>query len=602
MSYKSVVLNDHPTSFYLLDEVRSGSVGSYSGIISQFATYQDLKDSGLTYSALSGLPVYDYSGNVNDGYAINASNKELMPLISGGIRGTQILSDTEVHYVPQGIANEYNKDDSFTIEAWCVLPPTEIDITIVGDTSINTGLFYKNGNIVFKVGANEISYSVSNSQSLHLVGIFQGSSLLLYINGVMVKSSNIEAYKFSNSVLDFKTGPSNGKFVIDCVAFYKFSLPESQIKMHYLEGIKEINSSQIVNVDGGYMFSMNSTPIQHQFRFAYPQSRAWSDVVKDGISISEDGSYLYFPETTQSATAEYSFIDSFIVPNYSSISTSQIYWNNDLSGIKVEISLNGINGWRECKNGSPLPYYNKNDNQVSSILYIRVTMSSYDTSKYDLRLKNIEIFFYESKDFYGDNSGYYLSSSFDYSLPKNNSKILSYNKNNGLRMYDGHGFSLNGIPDVKAVEVIFTPELGENVLVSAASKIYEWSSSGAISKTAVASIYVNGINRTSETNVFDFMAVGLPHHVVINFTSAATNIKFNQNQTDSKSGIGHMYNNLAIYEDNLSAAQISQHYLLYTGNILKIIDDTQMTVSEATTGNDFTSFTITSVEPLSISI
>jgi hypothetical protein len=88
------------------------------------------------------------------------------------------------------------------------------------------------------------------------------------------------------------------------------------------------------------------------------------------------------------------------------------------------------------------------------------------------------------------------------------------------------------------------------------------------------------------------MAVGLPHHVVINFTSAATNIKFNQNQTDSKSGIGHMYNNLAIYEDNLSAAQISQHYLLYTGNIVKIIDDTQMTVSEATTGNDFTSFTI----------
>jgi hypothetical protein len=418
----------------------------------------------------------------------------------------------------------------------------------------------------------------------------------------MVKSLSIDGYKFSNSSIDFKTGPANGKFIIDCVAFYKFGLPESQIKMHYMEGIKEINSSQIVNVDGGYMFSMNSTPIQHKFRFAYPQSRAWSDVVKDGISISEDGSYLYFPETAESNAAEYSFVDSFIVPNYSSISTSQIYWNTDLKGIKIEVSLDGISGWRECKNGSPLPYYNKNDNQVSSILYIKVTMSSYDTSKYDLKLKNIEIFFYGSKDFYGDNSGYYLSSSFDYSLPKNNSKILSYNKNNGLRMYNGHGFSLNGVPDIKAVEMIFTPESGENVLVSAASKIYEWSSSGAISKTAVSSIYVNGINRTSETNVFDFMAVGLPHHVVINFTSGATNIKFNQNQTDSKSGINHMYNNLAIYEDNLSVSQIAQHYLLYTGSILKTIADTQMTISEAANGNDFTPFTITSVEPLSISI
>ena len=602
MSYKSVVLNDHPTSFYLLDEVRSGSVGSYSGIISQFATYQALKDSGLTYSALSGLPVYDYSGNVNDGYAVNTSNKELMPLISGGIRGTQILSDTEVHYVPQGIANQYNKDDSFTIEAWCVLPPTQIDITIVGDTSINTGLFYKNGNIVFKVGGNQIEYSVSNSQSLHLVGIFEGTSISLYINGVLVESSNIGNYQFSNSSLDFKTGSANGKFVIDCVAFYKFRLSENQIRAHYLEGIKEINSSQIVNVDGGYMFSMNSSPIQHKFRFAYPQSKSWADVAKDGISISQDGSYLYFPKTTESATAEYSFIDSFTVPNYSGISTSQIYWDSDLSGIKIEVSLNGINGWLECKNGSPLPYYNKNDNQVSSILYIRVTMSSYDTSKYDLELRNIEILFYGSKNFYSDNSGYYLSSAFDYSLPKNNSKILSYNKNNGLRMYNGHGFSLNSVPDIKAVEMVFTPESGENVLVSAASKIYEWSSSGAISKTGVSSIYVNGINRTSETNVFDFMAIGLPHHVVINFTSGATNIKFNQNQTDSKSGINHMYNNLAIYEDNLSVAQIAQHYLLYTGNIVKKISDTQITVSEATTGNDFTSFTITSVEPLSISI
>lgn len=169
-------------------------------------------------------------------------------------------------------------------------------------------------------------------------------------------------------------------------------------------------------------------------------------------------------------------------------------------------------------------------------------------------------------------------------------------------MYNGHGFSLNDVPSIKAVELIFTPESGENVLVSAASKIYEWSSTGSISKTAVSSVYVNGINRTSETNVFDFMAVGLPHHVVINFTSGATNIKFNQNQTDSKSGIDHMYNNLAVYEDNLSVAQIAQHYLLYTGNVVKTISDTSITVSEAINGNDFTSFTITSVEPLSVSL
>ena len=601
MSYKSVVLNDHPTSFYLLDEVTSGTSASYTGLISQFGTYQQLKDSGLTYSALSGLPIYDYSGNINNGYAANASTKELMPLISGGIRGTQILPYTSIHYVSQGIANENNSDDSFTIEAWCVLPPTESDITIVADTSINAGIFYKNGNIVFKVGSIETQYTASNTESLYIVGIFQNASISLYINGSIVDTASVDGYRFSNLSIDFKTGPADGKFVIDCVGFYKFNLSPNQIKQHYLEGIKEINLSQIVDADGGYLFSMNSSAIKPKFKFSYPASKSWADVFVSGMSLSDDVSYLYLAETTEPTTVTYSFTDFFIVPDYLNISSSQIYWSNDVKGIKVEVKINGEE-WEECENGSPLPYYNKNDNQIATVLNLRVTLSSDDTSKYQPILKTLDIFFYSSKNFYSDNSGYYVSSNFDYALPRNNGRILSYNKNNGLKMHNGHGFSLNNIPDVRSVEMIFTPELGENVLVSASSKIYEWSSTGAISKTAISSIYVNGINRTSETNVFDFMSVGLPHHIVITFTSAASNLKFNQNQTDSKSGIGSMYNNLAIYQEALTQARIAQHYLLYIGNIVNLIDDTSMTISESITGNDSTSFTLTSVEPLSLSL
>lgn len=601
MSYKNIVLNDHPNSFYLLDEVRSGNTGAYSGVISTFATYQALKDSGLTYAGLSGLPVYDYSGNINDGYAVNSSPKELMPLISGGIRGTQLLSDTSIHYNPQGIATKYYKDNAFTIEAWCILPTIESDITIVGDTEIDAGLFYENGNIIFRVGGNEVSYTASKSESLYVVGSFQSKSIFLYINGDMVDSSVITEYQFSNTTIDFKTGPADGTFAIDSVGFYKFNLSDKQIKEHYFEGIKEINASQIVHVDNGYMFSMNSQPIKPKFKFSYPESRSWNSVIEEGMPVSDDNSYVYIPKTITSYAASYSFTDSFIVPNYLNITTSQIYWSNDVKGIKVEVSLDAVT-WRECKNGNPLPYYNKNDNQISDLLYIRVTLSSDDTSKYLPILKNLEILFYSSKNFYSDNSGYYLSSSFDYSLPKSNSRILSYNRNNGLTMYNGHGFSLNNAPSVKAIELIFTPSSGQNVLVSGSSKIYEWSANGTISKTAIASIYVNGINRTSETNIFDFMSIGFPHHVVINFTTATTNLKFNQNQTDSKSGVGSMYNNLAIYENNLLPSQILQHYLLYTGNIINLIDDTSMTISEGSSGNNSTSFTLTSVEPLSISL
>jgi hypothetical protein len=177
MSYKYTVLQDRPTSFYLLEEVRSGTVGSYDNLKTRFLNYADLRDRGVSYSALSGLPIYDYSGNAYDGYAINASSSELMPLIAGGIRGSKVLSDTLIKFEVPGMANSYYSDNSFSIEAWVVLPEySSSEISIVADPTNSIGLFYKNGNLIFKVGTNSTEYKVSNSESIYVVGKFLASN------------------------------------------------------------------------------------------------------------------------------------------------------------------------------------------------------------------------------------------------------------------------------------------------------------------------------------------------------------------------------------------------------------------------------------------
>lgn len=599
MSYKNTVLNDFPNSFYLLDEVQSGSIDDYVALLSQYPTYQALLDSGLTYADINGTPVYDYSGSLNNGFASKASIKELMPLVSGGIRGTEVSSFTEIYYEPKGIATKYYKDNSFSIEAWCALPANNVSATIVGDPLINTGIFYENGNIIFKVGTNKVEHTVSNAQAIHVVGIFQNNLLSLYVNGSIVDTLSLTSYQFSNELATFKTGPCTGRLVIDSVAFYRYALSNTQILNHYNEGIKEVNISQIVSIDSGYLFSMNTESMQRRFSYTYPVSKLWEELNISAEYLSSDQSYVYIPESTGSKS--FSFTDHFIVPNYLGITTSQIHWENDVKGILVEASINNVT-WQTCVNGSPLPYFNKNDNQISDILYLRVTLSSDDSSRYLPILTSLDIAFYNSKNFYSDNSGYYASSSYDYALPKVNSKTLSYNRNNGLIMYNGHGFSLNSIPSVRSVELIFTPQYNQNVLVSGASQIYEWNSAGAITKTGISSIYVNGINRTSETNVWDFLSVNNPHHIVINFTAEATSIKFNQNQNDSKSGLGHMYNNVAIYENALSVNSILNHHLLYTGNTINLISDTSFSISESSLGDSSTPFFITVVEPESVSI
>lgn len=601
MSYKNTVLNDFPNSFYLLDEVQSGTIDDYTELLSQFATYQALLDSGMTYADINGMPVYDYSGSLNNGSASSASLKQLMPLISGGIRGTEITNLTEVNYAPKGIATKYYKDNSFSIEVWCALPADNTSVTIVGDPSINTGIFYENGNILFKVGSNKAEHTVSNAQAIHVVGIFQSSILSLYVNGVLVDTTSIDSYKFSNEAANFKSGPSTGRLVIDSVAFYRYNLSGAQILNHYNEGIKEVNISQIVSTDNGYLFSMNTESLRPRFTYSYPVSKLWNELESTNLYISDNQSYVYIPETELYASTTSSFTDYIVIPSYLNITTSQINWDDDVKGILVEVSKDDIN-WVACGNGKSLPYFNKNDNDIVDILFIRVTLSSTDTTRYLPILRELQIKFYNSKDFYSDNSGYYASSAYDYSLPNNNKRTLSYHKNNGLVMHNGHGFTLNGIPSVRSVEVIFTPQYNQNVLVSGASQIYEWNTAGTVTKTGISSIYVNGINRTSETNVWDFMSVNTPHHIVINFTAAATSIKFNQNQNDSKSGLGHMYNNVAVYENALSINSILNHYLLYTDNTTNLISDTSFGISESSLGDSSTPFFITVVEPESVSL
>jgi hypothetical protein len=601
MSYKNRILNDFPNSFYLLDEVQSGSIDTYTQLLSQYPTYQALKDSGANYGQISGIEVFDYSGSLNNGTASSASSKQILPLVTGSVRGTEVLSGTQISYNPKGIATKYYKDNSFSIEAWCALPGYNTTATIVGDTNINTGIFYENGNIVFKVGSNKVQATVSNSEVVYIVGIFQSNLLSLYINGRLADAIEIDSYKFSNEVVEFKTGPSTGRLVIDCVAFYRYALSGVQVINHYTEGTQEVNVSQIVSADNGYLFSMNTESLRPKFIYSYPTSKPWSEVALGGISISDDNSYIYIPKTSEAAAASFTFTDYFIVPNYLGIDTSQIHWTNDVKGILVEASIDEIT-WQTCTNGSPLPYINKNDNQFSDVVYLRITISSSDTSKYLPILRSLEVAFYTGKEFYSDNSGYYVSSEYDYSLPKINSKTLSYNKNNGLTMYKGHGFSLNSLPAVSCLELIFTPQYNQNVLFSGSSKKYEWDNAGAITKTGISSIYVNGIDRTSATNIWNFLVVDTPHHIVINFTSPDTSIKLNQNQNDSKSGLGHMYNNVAVYESSLTVNTILNHYLLYTGNTVNQIDDTSFSLIESSFGDDSTPFFITVVEPEAVSL
>jgi hypothetical protein len=601
MSYKSVVLNDHPTSFYLLDEVISGTTVSYDALKTQYSTYADLRDNGVSYANLGGAVVYDYSGSGNNGVSFNSSNSILMPLVPGSISGTKMNSDTKIIYDTPGMATSIYKNNPFSIDLWFKPPQNSTnEIPLAFDISNLIGLTYKDGNVLFYTGSAIAIAKIEKTSVSYISAVYNGSSILLYVNGINKSTKNVpEEYPFDSQTASFMSGPSNEvePFVIDCVAFYRYALPESKIQNHYESGSYELNHLQIVEPDGGVLFTLNHSKIMPVKQYYYPSAIKWSELTSGDAILSIDQDYITFAKTDTAQSASFSFTQEILVPSGIGINSSQLNYSPDYDNISVEISLNGLNSWQPCQNNKSLPYFSKNDLTTNERVYIKTTMSSDDTSFDIPKIESLSIDFFNNLDYYADNSGDRIYSDQDYNLSRYNERILSYSHHNGLSMHDSGGFNIEAASPTRTIEMIYTPGSGKNVLFANGSKIFEWSANGAINKNGISGIYVNGVDVTSQTNSLNYFTIGYPHHVVLvlsNNTSGV--IKINQNIDGSSYGSGSYYNNIAIYPTELTPVQILKHYSYYIGNWSSSVASETLSVSESASGNDSLAYSIYSIE------
>jgi hypothetical protein len=164
-------------------------------------------------------------------------------------------------------------------------------------------------------------------------------------------------------------------------------------------------------------------------------------------------------------------------------------------------------------------------------------------------------------------------------------------------MHSGGGFNIEAQQPTRTLEMIYTPSSGGNVLFANGSAIFEWSTNGTINKNGIASIYVNGKNVSTETNVFNYFTVSYPHHVVIVLNQNTSGIlKINQNLDGTSYGLDSKYNNIAIYPSALSSSQIVKHYDYYIGNWSNDSNQDNLTISESVSGNNGTAYSLYSIE------
>jgi hypothetical protein len=272
--------------------------------------------------------------------------------------------------------------------------------------------------------------------------------------------------------------------------------------------------------------------------------------------------------------------DFFLVPLEIGLVTSKVEWRNDL-GISVESSVDGTT-WAACTNGQPLPQYTKDSFDSSGKVYIKITMSTTDASKFLPKLSFFCVTFYSDRTIFADNFGDKITSTTDYYLGSLNYPILSRNYMNGIRAKNGAGFNLDTTSSVKSLELFFTPlTLASNTLIYASGGTttrFAWNGSGAISKANIDKVYINNVDVSSATNITNYLVEEEPHHIVLVFTSPITGtFQFNY---ETSGGPSNLYKNISTYESELTAGKVETHFELYTGKPVETIMESAITLTE----------------------
>lgn len=619
MSYQLKILKDHPVGFWTLDEL-------YTSLYSP-STYND---SGVTYNQ----PVFYNSGGVLAEYPIDKSgcgndgiyngdfplNDYLAPLVSGGQYGTNI---TNVGYIElpiskdyygsiksNSLANKYTSDNDFSLELWIYPRITTTTLTpIFADITNNIGIFWQNNNLIFKVQSDSIEHTITQkNQVMHIVAVYSKNTIALYVNGNNVSAKSLTSFFFTNLSTLFQIGPtanSADSFIVDAPAIYRYSLSLEKVREHYIASFP-LYPSQVVNPEQGELFILSDANIRKDYTVIYSQDKKWSEFYHADMFYDQNENAISVISSTSAVTKTVVLTDKFTIPTGIGLMSSKIDWYgsswNGSYGLKIETSTDGIT-YTQCENGKMVPGYKKGTSSFNSTgeVYVRITLSTDDASRYIPKLYSIKFSFYTTKLIYAKNGPSYIEpiqpvstsggldgSIWDYDLGSIDYPVLSRNIKSGLRPYPP-GFAINTSNNIKTIEMIFSPiSTAANTLVYVdANTNYSWDASGVITKGSnISAIYVDGINKTSATNISEYLVAGDVYHIVIVLTASVTtriwfNVKVLSNVW-SNGGPANSYNYIATYSQALSSSQVLDHSNYYMGMPSTTLSDPAITVTEST--------------------
>jgi len=602
MSYRDTVIANYPITYLRSNNVTATGFATYQDMLDNFDDYADVIATGPgAYSSLIGNAIIDESPCANDASYLGDIQTNLMPIIPGETYGMKVDVDS---YIVLGIVNDYqgtlvngsafgtvyNSDNDFTLSLWVRPKITSTGlIPLLADPINGIGLYYQKGNIVFKLQNEIIEYTLPYlDRSFYVAATYTGSYMNLYIDGDLKSYKELNAFSFTNTAVNLQSGPtaSGEYFLTNGIAVYRYALSAPELQNHMSEAIG-VPPIQIVAVENGRLFELQDTNASSTFQFSYPANKNWSFLTTDGVAHDTVLNNLYMTKTDAAVSKTVEVYDYIMIPSTENMDSSKIEWSGD-NGVAVYSSLDETN-YTQCTNGGVIPGYSLSSFSSTRNLYLKFVFTSTDASRYLPKLEYLIIKIYNNHQEYATNSAEYFStleglsgvSNYDATIGNNLFPALIRDGRNGVRTFSGSGFYITPVSGVRALEFFYTPlTLTAGGLFTGPAS-YTWNQSGVLSSSGINWIYVNGVDKTTATNVSQLFEAGETYHVVMGLTSTTTDpIKFSHTPLGS---VPARYQNIALFESILLQSKALGHYNLYIGNDAVLVNAGSFSMTESST-------------------
>lgn len=344
----------------------TGPPSSYNQYMSFL--YEVLRDKPLAlYMMDDTTPYQDYSGYNRNAIRVSGSNIRYPGIVSGVLSAPVFLNTTTAQFASP-VFIQGNEAQPFTIGTWVINSSTaNSDQQVLGNNGQMDGITL-NGTIVSFVikftGGSEarVSYDIQTNRVVFVVGVYTRSKISLYVNGELVDELALteaqQADTFVATDSNLYAGPSAGSQQIALNGVYIFgrALSGTEISRHYKAGVNVPNSDDVATSLGGVRFPITIDRADTCVDVTYGVDAFWSDGVITGM-IEDDG--VLIPEQAyDSGSGTYlsiagRWITAIPLDGAANANIYGIVLDWDGSGAVVQGSANGTS-WETAVRGKRL--------------------------------------------------------------------------------------------------------------------------------------------------------------------------------------------------------------------------------------------------------